>query len=733
MSFVINKNFLNMSDKELLDSLKVDMGGLSDKKVLKNILKYGDNSFKNYKPKLYFSTAKPKYYKAKFLYYFIVIIFAILDDNLFVLSIILAIIIIEVVNLFSVNNKIEENISKSLKINKIKVKRNGKLKYVNTEDLTVGDIVYYEKNIIIPADIRLLKIESMTVIKSHYTSNQSYEIKNLENPHNKLSLENYVFTGDEIIEGSGYGVIFQVGMLTRLGKILSLKQIIQKHVSNFSDIRAKTSQLIMALAILLCFGFYFLNLNFLKFDDYTLDNIILSILIIAIPFSFLINFKNLFKNGSKTMSSETDQSLSETDLLISSYDNLFLSDEKEYISKLYTGYTEYNPSDFKLLNSKKTQLRMFYNSLYYSSQPKILSDYYNDKSNLRFNESYYSNTVHRFINSLELESEQTFFNSNEIDFITLEHNINISIVRDNKKIICYIQAPADLLINKIKDIQDNETIRPFNKLDFKYFDSIIQNSESIVLGYAYKEFNLQKKRFKTSEILSELTYLGQIEINDMIESKNIESLYRARNHNIKLITFCRNIYQSQNLKNIILQSKKNNPIKTKTIVGNNLSYIDQYLNDDVDHLIIIENNSEIKFEIIRRLNEMGTTISYVGESIEDLPALKLVSNGIVSNDNSLKELSIKYLINIDQTNLYQLINLIIESKKKVLNIVKIYYSLFTNSIAALILIIVGILTIKFFNLPTAITPSLIIIYILIGQVIPNRSLLKDKHYNQELK
>ncbi|MDY0382877.1 MAG: magnesium-translocating P-type ATPase [Atribacterota bacterium] len=141
-------------------------------------------------------------------------------------------------------------------INRANVMREGKLVTIDVKEIVPGDIVYLNIGDMIPADIRLIKSEELNTDESSLTGESLPVLKSsapLEQDfHLPQDLNNIAFMGTSVAGGSGYGVVIGTGKDTFLGKTASyLKSTseegdLQKNIRIFSNFLLK---IILAMTI----------------------------------------------------------------------------------------------------------------------------------------------------------------------------------------------------------------------------------------------------------------------------------------------------------------------------------------------------------------------------------------------------------------------------------------------------------------------------------------------------
>lgn len=208
--------------------------GLSAKEASKRLLEYGKNQLDSKKK----SGFLKKFFMQFNDFMILILIFAAILS--FIMSIIsgdadfvdpLAILAIIILNaaLGTVQEaKAEKAIDALKKMSSptAKVKRDGKIQHVPTEEIVPGDILIFTAGAKVSADCRLIESNSLEVDESSLTG-ESFLIEkdfrlNLDPLTPLADRKNMVFSGSSIISGKGEGIVVATGMNTELGKIASL-------------------------------------------------------------------------------------------------------------------------------------------------------------------------------------------------------------------------------------------------------------------------------------------------------------------------------------------------------------------------------------------------------------------------------------------------------------------------------------------------------------------------------
>lgn len=149
---------------------------------------------------------------------------------------------------------------KEMSLPYIKVKRNGMILSIKTEELVVGDIVILEAGDYIPADMRIIQNHSLRIEESALTGESVAVDKQTDVIQTDKNIpladrKNMAYSGSSVVYGRGEAVVVATGMNTQLGKIaeaISQQKVeitpLQKKINELSKI---LSIIVVAIAILM--------------------------------------------------------------------------------------------------------------------------------------------------------------------------------------------------------------------------------------------------------------------------------------------------------------------------------------------------------------------------------------------------------------------------------------------------------------------------------------------------
>jgi Mg2+-importing ATPase len=216
---------------EVLRNLDSSEKGLSERESENRLKKYGLNDLPGRRKRKVLEILIYQFKSPLVLILIVASVVALFLREITDALIIIAVVILNAVLGFVQEFKSEKALEKLTKYIKFtaKVLRNGQLVEIDTKKLTIGDIVEFETGDIIPADLRLLESNELSINESLITG-ESLSVEKTSKPINEKILmphemKNTAFMGTTVVNGSGKGVIYSVGISTYLGKTASYLKV----------------------------------------------------------------------------------------------------------------------------------------------------------------------------------------------------------------------------------------------------------------------------------------------------------------------------------------------------------------------------------------------------------------------------------------------------------------------------------------------------------------------------
>ena len=131
-----------------------------------------------------------------------------------------------------------------------KVLRNGKIETITADQLVPGDIIFLETGDKVPADIRLIESNNLSIDETVLTGESVPIFKKTESlkilPSSYHQASNLAFSGTDVLKGGAKAIVLTTGKNTAFGKIAKLTGESRK-VSDFEKGISRFSQFILKL------------------------------------------------------------------------------------------------------------------------------------------------------------------------------------------------------------------------------------------------------------------------------------------------------------------------------------------------------------------------------------------------------------------------------------------------------------------------------------------------------
>lgn len=256
-------NYYSIEIDKLYEIYGSSSSGLTNKQIELNKKKYGKNILDEKKTK-----SKARVFLEQFQDILVIILIISAIISLFTGGLESTIVIFFVISLNATLGtiqyfKAEKSLKslKSLSSSITKVIRNGMEEKVASDDITVGDIVILDTGDVVSADIRLIKTINLQINESSLTG-EALSVEKNANIIIKKDLplaeqKNMVFSGSLVTEGRGLGIVVNVGMTSEIGKIArALKETKQDKtpLQNSLDEFSKHLAIIIIVICLTVFG-----------------------------------------------------------------------------------------------------------------------------------------------------------------------------------------------------------------------------------------------------------------------------------------------------------------------------------------------------------------------------------------------------------------------------------------------------------------------------------------------
>jgi Ca2+-transporting ATPase len=532
---------------------------------------------------------------------------------------------------------------KEMDIIKTKVLRDGKPDIIPAENLTLGDIVILEAGDLIPGDGRLLVANQLKCDESSLTGESLPSDKNTEKlPKDTVlgDLQNMVFKGSSVMNGTGKAIITSIAQHTELGKISLLVDNSSETTTPLDKKLAVLSKTLVWLTLILTF--IFAITGFIQGKDWVIilkTSIVLAIA--AFPEGLPIVSTVALANGMLMMAKRNAivKKLSAVETLGST--NIILTDKTGTLTenKIYVETLAF-PDENRKVSIEKDVL-VFKDGAIEKSQInfeklRLVGALCNDASLKKAGKKELIGdpieiALIQFANASGFKASELIaqFGRLEEEPFSSETKIMGTLHKSPDGFLVAAKGSVEDLLKKCTKIQSGETIKDLDKNARK---GILEASEKMaadglrVLAFA----NREGKDLSKDDFLKELVFLGMIgfldpprlDIKGAIRScidAGIKVVMITGDHPLTALNIAKKV-------GLVEETGQN------YIIGKNLppmqSLTKDWKNKILSTAIFARTTPQQKLEIADVFQKDGNIVAMTGDGVNDTPALKKADVGI---------------------------------------------------------------------------------------------------------
>lgn len=560
--------------------------------------------------------------------------------------VIVAVIVVNAVIGFIQEGKAEkalEGIRKMLSLNAV-VKRDGKKKTINAEELVPGDVVMLKSGDKIPADIRLFKSRDFSIEESPLTG-ESVPVEKNTSPVPEESVIGdqtcMSFSGTLVTYGSASGVVVSTGINTELGKINQM-------LSNVEEITTPLLQQIekfgkwLSFIILIFSGAFFAFGYF--FRDYSIDELFLAsigLIVASIPeglpaimtITLAIGVQRMASRNAIIRRLPSVETLGSINVICSDKTGTLTRNEmtaKSIITaeKEYTiDGTGYEPVGDILENGSKVTpeedkvLLQFLRSVRVSNNSEISKS---KKGRWKLT----GTPTEGALLTLSYKAGLKDFKPKRIDSIPFEserkYMATLNKVNSDKYV--FITGAPERLIDMCSlQYTEEGTV----KIDSKFWESKINEVAAKgerILGTAFKKMDSSVSGISKDDLTDDIVFIGLAGIIDPPRDEVIKAIEECKSAGIRV----KMITGDHAMTAVTIGKQIGIGDGEKVITGQELEKMsdDQFRELVNEYDVYARTSPEHKLKLVTALQDNGKLVAMTGDGVNDAPALKKSNIGI---------------------------------------------------------------------------------------------------------
>lgn len=503
------------------------------------------------------------------------------------------------------------------------VKRNGKIKKIDSKELVEGDYIILEAGDKVPADARIIENHFAKCDEAILTGESLNVEKTDEVLTGNLAIserKNMIYSGTSVTVGKIEAIVVDIGMDTELGKIaasldtkiepITPLQIKIKKISTFISFIAA-----FLVAFVMCYGLIM---------DYTLLNVFMlcismivasvpECLPIAITATLSIGVSEMAKKKSIVRNLAAIETLGATQIICTDKTGTLTTNKMEVI-KIFTN-NEYINLNSIVDNQELINIMAFCNNTLLDNDTLI-----GDSVEIALTE---------FLNKKKIKID----NNKEIIELPFDSNRKLmsKIYKVNNKDIIYTKGSLENLISKCKYVLINEKIEKLTKEikdNYLKIEKDMSNDALKVIGFAYKD--VKRKYVNEIDYFKEennLILVGLIGLKDPARKNVKEAILTCREAGIRPIMLTGdNLETALSIgKEVGIINSNDEGINASELTNLKKSELLEYLDK---YSVFARVSPENKLQIVKALQSRKKVVAMTGDGVNDAPAMKLANVGI---------------------------------------------------------------------------------------------------------
>ena len=684
------KKVYNMTEQDVLEQFSTKKEGLSEEAAKKVLEEVGPNELAAAK-----QISRLKKFLNQFKDFMILILIIAAVVSFFIgesldAMIILAIVILNAVMGFVQEKKAEDALKalKKMSAPLASVRRDGHVHQIDTKDLVPGDIVLLAAGSVVPADIRLISANTLTIQESALTGESEAVTKQTEAIEGDAGIGdrlNMAFSSSIVTYGRGEGIVVSTGMNTEMGSIAAL---INSTPSTETPLKKRLESLGKILgigAVVICAVLYLIGILYGK-DPLEMLLTSISLAVAAIPEGLPAVSTIVLALGVQRMASRNAiiRSLPSVETLGRA--TIICSDKTGTLTQNKMTVTKFAaPGIISSANETDLYDKTLFECMILCNDTEITKDgLLGDPT-----ETALTAIAQNVIDPKTIIYEyprvyETPFDSERKRMATV-NEIGEGVYR------VYVKGAADELIKCCTQMIIDGHVSPLSEAVVKEMaeqNRQMANSALRVLAYAYKDVKIIPNSIESAE--SDLIYIGLTGMIDPPRQEAKEAVAMCIDAGIKPV-----MITGDHINTAIAIARDLNILKedSEAIMGSQLEAMsDEELKANIRRFSVYARVApEHKSRIVKAMQERGEIVAMTGDGVNDAPALKKADIGAamgITGTDVAKEAADMILAD---DNFATIVAAVAEGRRIFANILKTIKFLLSSNIGEILTLFIAIM------------------------------------------
>ncbi len=647
-SKILNGDCVNCSADVILERFATSLKGLTTEEAEKRLEEYGYNEPARKKKRSIVFQIISKFFNPLVIVLLVIALLSLFFGEKISAALIILMAIMSVVLSFFQEHRAGREVEKLSEMVRATatVYRNGKPMEVDIKEIVPGDIVDLSAGDMIPADLRIISCKDLFLNQASLTG-ESFPVEKIAGPIQTKSsspydLTNIAFMGSSVVSGTGLGVVIRTGLATQFGEISRKLASIAVETSFDKGVRSFTWLMIRFMLILVVVIFAINALS--KGNTHQALLFALAVAVGLTPEMLPMLVAINLSKGAMAMS------------------------KKKVIVKRLNSIQNFGAMDV-LCTDKTGTITL--NKIVLEQHCNVVRKEDEDVLMLAYLNSYYQTGLKNILDHAVLRHEKLLVKKykkiDEIPFDFSRKMMSVVVEMDGKHRLITKGAPEEVF-KRCSKFELDGNFFDFNaitltdlELEYKHL-----SAEGFrVLAIAYKDYDKHKEVYSKDDENGMVLkgYIAFLDPPKPTARKAIETLSKL-GIDFKVLTGDNELVTKKICSEIGLDVKE-------TLTGEEVEKAsDEELTNMVKSVNVFSRLSPLQKErIIRALHRNNHTVGYLGDGINDAPALKSADVGI-SVDNAVDIAKESADIILLQKNLMVLGDGVIEGRRTFGNILK---------------------------------------------------------------
>lgn len=627
-----------LSIEEAIKSLNSSVNGITEEEALKRIDLYGRNKLEEGKKRTIFMM-----FIEQFKNIMIIILLIAAAISVYLGEATDAVIILLVVAINSVLGVMQESKAEKalLALKKMsspyaKVKRDGEVKKIKSEDVVPGDIILLEAGDFVPADMRLVESFSLKIEESALTGESVPVEKNTDKIEQEDIVigdrKNMAYMGSSVTYGRGIGFVSGTGMNTEVGKIAGYITNAEVEVTPLQKKLEEMSKYLSVGVVVIAVIIFIAGILRQRpaFDMFLIS---VSLAVAAIPeglpaivtIVLAMGVQKMAGNNAIIRKLPAVETLGSTEIICSDKTGT-LTQNKMTVKEVFLN-GNLLPEDKVSEECRDLELFMQIMSLCNDSKiTRVDNDSVNVIGDPTETALIYFAANKGFDKD---EMERTIPRRNEIPFDS-DRKLMTTIHAVDKGYRVMTKGAVDVLLKNCTHISVNGVVQPVTEKlanDINKANKAMGDKALRVLALAYRDFDNMPEDLTPDKIEKDLVFVGLVGMIDPPREEVKEAVKTCIAAGIRPV-----MITGDHRDTAAAIAKELNIIKDESgiITGSELDKIsDEVFDKDVTKYSVYARVSpEHKVRIVKAWKKNGKVVAMTGDGVNDAPALKTADIGV---------------------------------------------------------------------------------------------------------